>query len=139
MVVGTPHIDSTALCMRPLEEDSVARLPHAPDRSVTVDDVSGDPDPRRKAEQVVQLAVGAYEEEGALRRHRAEPSVIEGDLGCWVDVGVRSATGGAVELVDIAAALVRAQTPTCPVPSEKIRMFFAMMSRSYRGYDLCRP
>ena len=74
--------------------DAVAGLPHTDDLGVAVDDVLGDAEPGRLAEQVVDapppldldaLALGA----------RAEAAVVEGDLQLGVDAGIGADTGGA--------------------------------------------
>jgi hypothetical protein len=105
------------------EKYAVAGSPQAQNGGIAVDNVSGDAEPRALAYQIVNFT-GEADLDLTAVGVRPKAGIVEGKLALGIDRRIRADPRPAVELIDITAVFSTRRPPACPVPSEKIRMFF---------------
>jgi hypothetical protein len=82
---------------------------HIQQRGVAVNDVGCDPKAGGLADDIVQPAIGAGDEEQSTIRLRSQPGIIKGQLPAWIDIIFGAASRRPVELINVAYVLVRGE------------------------------
>lgn len=100
----TPHRISAAAEAE--QKYSVAGLRHPQNRSVAVDDVFRDAEPRRLACDIVEPPAGAVHKQETALRLRAEAGIVEGQLFPRINGRLGPAARRTVKFVNIADVLV---------------------------------
>ena len=80
--------------------------PHPQQRGVAV---GCDPKAGGLADDIVQPAIGAGDEEQSTIRLRSQPGIIKGQLPAWIDIIFGAASRRPVELINVAYVLVRGE------------------------------
>src|SRR6185295_18502852 len=97
--------DGVGAAAEPEQEDLVAGAPQLNDRRIAGDDVAGEPEAERLADEIVGAPPEAADAAGAGRQ-RPDAGIVERELLGRIDRRVRPAARRAIKLVDVAAALI---------------------------------
>ena len=112
--------DGVSAAAEAKKEYPIARTPETYHRSITIDDIPGETQTQSLADQIVKASPNRGEPT-ATWGQSTDARVVKCNLLRWIDSPVRAASGGAVQLVDIAAILIyqhSAALARWPVPSE---------------------